>query len=130
DAATFKLLFRKTEYPCATFIAHLQNSVYEALSETGFYLPTRMRIYRDNPFQEAAVVGDEDTATYHVRTRIMALDNARPVIDADREAEYPFYVLVSKLEKRQPALSFAARPSTVAQGPVLADVQATIERGK
>jgi hypothetical protein len=51
---------------------------------------------------------DNYTATYHLRPQVKAVSKRKAVADSDRSDV--FYVLVSKLEKRQPSMEIGVPP--------------------
>jgi hypothetical protein len=113
---TYKLRLNFDKYPAASNVGHLAKSVENELYESGYYRPERTRIYRNNPFEGEPVVDDDDDKLYHLKAGVKKLENNEPISDANRGEAQPFYVLVSKLRKRQPAMDIAAAPSAAAQG--------------
>lgn len=118
ETPTYKLRLPLEKYPCRADIADLRASVKSALERMEVLAPAEIRIFRDNPFHEEV---DEHNfqIVYHPR---LGADRERPLrsnylIDehVDRDSARPFYVLVSELRARQPAMEFVPGPSAAMQ---------------
>ena len=112
----YKLRLKFARYVCRALVDDLARSVGNTLYESGYFRPEKIRIYRNNPFAEEHVENNNDDKIYHLRDSANELNNNVPISDVDREDTHPFYVLVSKLEKRQPAMDIAAATSVAVQG--------------
>ena len=94
---TYKLLFRKSEYPCDSYVADLRVSVEDRIVKLQYVPPMRTHISRDSPFQEREVHAGNADAIYHLSPGSTPLKNDTPVTDDDRGPSRPFYVLVNNL---------------------------------
>ena len=113
DGSTYKLRVDIAEYSCSANVGHLEKSVKTELERMEYAVPDRIRIFKDNPFQEAEV--EEDVAL-HLKPGTKHLRNNVKVTDADRDDEHPFFVLVSRLRKRQPSMDISTSQRVPAAG--------------
>ena len=116
DGSTYKLRVDIAEYPCSSNVGHLEKSVKTELERMEYAVPDRIRIFKDNPFQEAEVEENNFEIAYRLKPGTKHLRNNVKVTDADRGDEHPYFVLVSRLRKRQPSMDISTSQRVPAAG--------------